>query len=179
MGYNTNFSGSFELDRPLKKKHAKYLRAFSHIRHMRRKEILTIELPDKLRKKVGLPIGVEGEYYVGSHKDGNSGQTRTLDVANGNSPSTTMPGLWCQWTVGGENGHPLEADEIEKGVAVTICWDQGEKFYYYVEWLQYIIDNFLKRWEYTLNGTVQWSGEQTGDVGKIVVTNNVIEIIEF
>jgi hypothetical protein len=55
-------------------------------------------------------------------------------------------------------------------------WDQNEKFYSYVEWLEYLIKEFFIPKGYKLNGTVTWSGEETGDLGKIIVKDNVVEV---
>ena len=58
--------------------------------------------------------------------------------------------------------------------AAGLEWDGGEKFYDYVEWLQYLITNFYGPWGYTLNGQIAWSGENSGDVGRITVKDNVV-----
>ena len=69
------------------------------------------------------------------------------------------PGIWCQWA--SEDGKSLK-------------WDGNEKFYNYVEWLQYIIDNIVKPKGYVLNGSVEWTGEERGDYGLIEVKDNVV-----
>lgn len=175
MGYTTEFQGYFELDRPLKKKHAKYLYKFSDTRRMKRDVNL---LPDDpLRKKVGLPAGKQGEYFVAGK--GMCGQDRDPSITNYNYPPSPQPGLWCQWTVGDECGESLTWKQAcEKGSAVTICWDQGEKFYEYVAWLEYIINNFIGPWGYILNGEVQWREEDWDDNGTIQVVNNKVVISE-
>lgn len=76
---------------------------------------------------------------------------------------SNFPGIWCQWTI--ENG--------------VLEWDEGEKFYNYVEWLKYLIDNFFEKWGIKLNGTIKWKGENMNDIGKIVVENNKVTVIEF
>jgi hypothetical protein len=77
-----------------------------------------------------------------------------------NAPVANQPGLWCQW-------NPSE-DGTE------IVWDGSEKFYNYVEWIEYLIDTFLEPWGYKVNGSVVWQGEDTGDVGVIEVKDNVV-----
>lgn len=72
------------------------------------------------------------------------------------------PRLWCQW-IPNDNG-----DEI--------IWDGEENFYNYVEWLGYIVDQFLKPWGYILNGEVDWRGEKFYDLGTIVVKDNIITV---
>jgi len=158
MGYTTEFKGSFKLDKPLKKKHRKYLTAFANTRRMKRDLIIADSLKDKRRKKVNLPIGQDGEYFVGGN--GFMGDEIDQSVLESNYPPSTQPGLWCQW--------------IPNEEGTEIVWNGVEKFYYYIEWLQYIIDNFFKRWEYKLNGEVMWQGEEMGDIGKIVVNDNSI-----
>jgi hypothetical protein len=59
-----------------------------------------------------------------------------------------------------------------------IEWDGGEKFYDYVEWLEYIINNFLAPKGYVLNGECPYQGEDSDDVGKIVVKDNVVTRLE-
>jgi hypothetical protein len=75
------------------------------------------------------------------------------------------PGGYCQWTIG-EDGDTVE-------------WDGGEKFYDYVEWMQYLIGKFFEPWGYTLNGEVMYSGESIDDNGTIRVVNNLVEVIEL
>lgn len=160
MGYTTEFEGAFKLDRELTRKEEKYLRAFAEIRHMKRDSAKAVKLDDPIRAAVGLPIGVEAEYFVGNSGDGDYGQAHTDDILDYNSEPKTQPGLWCKW-------EPTEdADGIQ--------WDGAEKFYDYVEWLRYLITNFLAPWGYTLNGEVEYWGEDPSDFGKIIVKDNVV-----
>ena len=76
-------------------------------------------------------------------------------------PFEGCPSLYCQWVATS---------------ATTIEWDEGEKFYGYVEWLRYIIEHFLAPNGHTLSGTVEWCGEDRfDDRGNIVVQNNVVQ----
>jgi hypothetical protein len=164
MGYTTNFSGEFVLNNPLSSKHEEYLRKFASTRRMKRDASKTALRPDPVREAVGLPVGVDGGYFVGA--GGSFGQENMLgnpaadDVIDHNREPSGQPGLWCQW-VPSHDGEAIE-------------WNGGEKFYNYVEWLEYIIEHFLKPWGYVLNGTVTWEGEEQGDVGKIIVNDNVV-----
>jgi len=158
MGYTTDFYGQFELDRPLAPKHAEYLNQFSETRRMKRNAGVAAKLPDPTREAAGLPIGTEGEYFVGA--GGDFGQNSDESVLDYNGHPRTQPGLWCQWV------------PTEDGLGIE--WNGTEKFYYYVEWLEYIVENFLKPWGYVLNGAVEWSGEERGDVGIIKVKDNVV-----
>jgi len=166
MGYTTDFSGQFEIDKPLAPEHLAYLEAFNGSRRVTRNAKIAEGLPDPVRLAAGLPIGVEGGYYVGSAAD-NYVQTEDASInmnrGDYNYPPKGQPGLWCQW-VPNDGGTAIE-------------WDGGEKFYDYVPWLNYLIEHFLKPWGYVLNGEVGWQGEESGDVGKIIVKNNDVRVL--
>lgn len=160
MGYTTDFYGEFKLDRPLTPEQRTYLNAFNQTRRMKRDPAKTERRPDPVRVAVGLPIGPEGAYFVGAGEF--HGQENTDDVISFNDPPSGQPGLWCQW-VPNEDGTAIE-------------WDQGEKFYDYQEWLVYLIDHFLKPWGYTLNGVVEFQGEERDDRGQLVVEDNRVGV---
>ena len=144
MGYTTDFSGQFELNKELSPKMAQYLKLFNETRRMKRN---TDEV-----------FGVEGEFFV--FGGGSFGQDREPNVINYNQAPSTQPGLWCQWTPTSDN--------------MGIEWDGGEKFYYYTDWLVYLIYKILAPNGYVLNGVVEWSGEGMGDVGDIFVEDNKV-----
>lgn len=185
MGYTTDFDGYFTLDEPLTEAQATYLNKFSETRRMKRLTAenrdnldelkprwahINYEAPttpvdemlDPVREAVGLPVGTDGGYFVGA--GGHAGQDRDDSIIDYNEPPCGQPGLWCQWIV----------RDDDDGAFTIIEWDGGEKFYHYVEWLEYIIEHFLKPWGRTLNGEVHWAGEEPGDLGKIVVEDNVV-----
>lgn len=159
MGYTTDFTGSFQIAPTLKPEHLQYLIAFNFTRRMARNPELAAKLPDAIREAAGLLIGEQGGYFVGSDED--HGQQRTVDILDYNRPPSGQPGLWCQW-VPNEEGTELE-------------WDEGERFYNYVEWLEYLVENFFKPWGYVLNGLVKYVGEDSDDRGAIRVTDNLVE----
>ena len=144
MGYTTDFEGGFNITPNLSQKDNEFLTKFSETRRMAR--------------NVGPEYGIEGEFYVDG--TGWAGQDSDKNVINYNRPPSTQPGLWCQW-VPTDDGSEL-------------VWDGGEKFYNYVEWLDYLIDKILAPRGYTLNGECQWFGEERDDVGVIVVENNIV-----
>jgi hypothetical protein len=104
--------------------------------------------------------GIDGGYFIGA--SGHGGQDRDDSIIDYNSPPYGQPGLWCQWT-SNEEGTKLE-------------WDGGEKFYSYVEWLEYLIEHFFSKWGVLLTGEVKWEGEDNTDMGKIIVTDNEVEV---
>lgn len=71
------------------------------------------------------------------------------------NPYKGFPGFWCDWVPNGD-GTALE-------------WNGSEKFYDYVDWLRYLIDNFFRPRGITLDGTVHYDGEDDGDSGTITV----------
>ena len=159
MGYSTDFIGQFNLDKPLTKEHAEYLRAFSYTRRMKRNATIAIQIPDPKRQAVNLPIGKDAEFFVGIEED--FGQKEDPSIVDYNATPETQPELWCQWVPTSDN--------------TGIEWDGAENFYSYVEWLRYIINNFLKPWGYCLNGKVEWQGENSDDRGFIDVKNNEVK----
>lgn len=158
MGYTTEFYGQFDLDKPLTQAHLYYLNAFADTRRMKRNSNKLAKVPDPAREAVGLPVGIEGEYFVAGK--GYAGQDRDDSILDYNCPAKTQPGLWNKW-VPTEDGTGIE-------------WSGAEKFYDYVEWLEYMVENFLKPWGYTLNGSVKWRGEDFDDMGVITVKDNLV-----
>ncbi|MEG3894833.1 MULTISPECIES: hypothetical protein [unclassified Microcoleus] len=127
---------------------------------MKRNPAILQSIPDPARAAVNLPVGEEGCYFVNQKWD----EYSEVSVVNYNRPPKTQPGLWCQWIPTADGG--------------GIQWSGTEKFYYYVEWLQYIINNFIEPWDYILNGEVNWQGERAEDIGTIVVASNLIILPE-
>lgn len=58
-------------------------------------------------------------------------------------------------------------------------WNGGEKFYDYVEWLEWLIEYYFRPKEITVNGQIKWSGEDVEDNGIITVENNVVSTQEL
>lgn len=155
MGYTTYFDGQVDIVPPLNESEINYLTAFASTRRMNR---------------------TKGPYYI--QNDNNFGQDRETDIINYNEPPVGQPGLWCQW---------VPTDEGD-----AIMWDDGEKFYNSPEWMQYIIDHFLKpgaiastvndpqfaefTFNHVVNGEIFAEGEESSDVWKLVVTDNVVSV---
>ena len=142
MGYTTDFQGKFDFNKPLSDKMYNFLKLFNETRRMKR--------------NVEEVYGVEGEFYV--FGGGSYGQDHETNIVDYNQEPSTQPSLWLQWT-------PTE-DRL------SLEWDRGEKFYSYTEWLVYLIHKVLAPNGYVLNGTVEWQGEENGDVGEIFVEDN-------
>ena len=152
MGYSTDFIGQFKVSPPLLNADKEFLTKFSNTRRMAR--------------NVGPEYGIEGEFYVGG-EDRDTPLSENADgagstILNYNVPPKTQPGLWCQWI------------PTEDGCAIE--WSGGEKFYCYVEWIEYLIAKILRPRGYVLNGTVEWQGEDRYDMGAIVIKDNTVEV---
>ena len=148
MGYTTDFEGEFTLNKKLDKETHEFLNKLNDTRRMKR--------------KLDAKYGVDGEFFVDG--EGFEGQTEDDSVIDGNQPPSTQPSLWCQWKPS-EDG-------------MSIKWDYAEKFYSYVEWIEYIVNAILAPKGYVLNGEVTWQGEEQGDIGKIIIEDNQIAVKE-
>lgn len=146
MGYTTEFDGKFTFDKQLDKETFTLLKGLSETRRMKRN-----------MKDV---YGVDGEFYVGGEGFYQL-ENRHDTIVDNNTPPSTQPSLWLQW-VPTETGKYLE-------------WDGEEKFYNYIEWLEYIIEKVLIPNGYKLNGEVEYYGEEADDKGTIaIIDNNII-----
>lgn len=163
MGYTTKFTGSFKLNRPLTLQHKEYLIKFASIRHMKRDTTKLAQISDPEREKVNLPLGTEGEFFLGGL--GDFGQDREDNIIEYNAPASPQPGLWCCWEPSSDG--------------TSIQWNESEKFYYYVEWLNYIMKKFLSPWGYELSGSVRYQGEEAGDVGAISIMDGVPKRVDY
>ena len=159
MGYTTDFWGEFTVTPALKPEHLAYLKQFGDTRRMKRDATKAEKMPDPIRDAACLPVGPEGSFFVGA--TGHAGQDKDDSIVEYNDPPVGQPGLWCQW-IPSEDG-------------TSIAWDGSEKFYCYAEWLEYLIENFLDPWGYVLDGEVQWQGEESGDMGKLIVEDNLLQ----
>lgn len=148
MGYTTDFTGAFALSPALTPPQIAYLKKFSENRRMARPANVEHH-DDPLRLAVGLPFGPEGAYYTGSKA--HAGQDN--DAIDFNRPPKGQPGYWCDW---------VPTDEGD-----GIVWNEGEKFYDYTEWLNYLIKHFLKPWGIAISGEVEFQGEEPDDFGVV------------
>jgi len=72
------------------------------------------------------------------------------------------PSIWLQWEI------------VKEDNKFYLQWDESEKFYNYVEWLEYIIKYVFKVWNAEITGKVEWRGESWDDMGTITVQDNVV-----
>jgi len=60
-----------------------------------------------------------------------------------------------------------------------LCWNGGEKFYNYTEWLQWLIDNYLLPRNIHASGIIRYQGEEIGDVGRLEVEGDKVTVVEL
>jgi len=202
MGYTTDFSGSLRIEPPLHPAQVAYINAFANTRRLGRDpkvvmayakgadgRLVSDQIPDEVEhlahliNELGYDVklskrlldwkkldpaevyGKYGEFYVGDND-----RLGVIDYncapgqkSYGDKVEDGQPGLYCKWWINDDG-------ELE--------WNGEEKFYDYLEWLQYLIDHFFTEWGVLLNGEIEWQGEEMGDRGKIVVENNVMDAYE-
>ncbi|MFF0143555.1 hypothetical protein ACFYRN_45130 [Streptomyces sp. NPDC005227] len=97
----------------------------------------------------------------------------TYDQTGYNTPPDGQPGLWCNWEPTDDGGAGLR-------------WNGAEKFYRATEWMQYLIDHFLKpgahaqgqpgfedfTFDHVVNGVIHAQGDEPGDTWDLTVTDN-------
>ena len=91
----------------------------------------------------------------------------TLDETRHEDGYKEKPSIWLQWIV--EEYHDTH----------YLIWDGNEKFYNYIEWLEYLIKYFFKPNNLSITGRVRWRGEEFDDMGTISVEDNEVEVLEF
>lgn len=176
MGYHTDFDGAFKLSKKLTTAQFNFLKMFAETRRMPRDpakvEALTGEHRNgeclRLLKVLNLPL----TFYCGTGFAGQDSDASIMDY-NGFDRNTVQPfpGLWCQWV-------PTEHKDIRGKSCQYLEWDGGEKFYNYVEWLHFLIDNFFEPWGVKLTGEVKWRGDDEYDLGLIQVVDNEVTVKE-
>ena len=70
------------------------------------------------------------------------------------------PTYYCQW---------VPTDD-----RMGLEWDKNEKFYFGLDWLEYLIENFIQPWGYTLNGESPWYVDDFQEAGFLRITDNVV-----
>lgn len=160
MGYTTYFDGAFQFDKPVTDELKTYINKFSDTRRMLRDNNKIKELfPNWSELCFNGELGENGEYFIGGGEN-YFGDAKDHSVVDHNRAGN-QPGLWCQWIINDNN---------------ELVWDEGEKFYNYVEWLEYLIEHFFAPLGYVLEGTVFYDGEDSDDFGKIIVKDNVVKV---
>lgn len=153
MGYDTEYSGRIKISPPLNQAEIDYLQKFAQTRHC---------------------IRQQGEFYV----DGSYGQDE-VGILSMNTPYPNQPSLWCNFEASADG--------------TALVWNGTEKTYEGPKWIAYLIKNFLSAdspiksltgdhfftFDHVCNGKLLAQGEDINDRFKIVVTDNVVTVIEL
>jgi len=151
------FTGELTITPPLQQAQVQYLQAFSQSRRVRRNANIVANEPDSLRLAVELPIGVEGEYFVGDGSD----EACLESIIDGNTPPSDQPSLYCCLSVNDTGTILLNGDPDNTARAVP-------------HWIEYLVEHFFRRWNCAVNGTIDWMHEDWSQHGRLSVRNNVI-----
>jgi hypothetical protein len=111
--------------------------------------------------------GTFGEFYWNPEST-SFGQDRDPSIIDYNNPPNEYLSLWLKWEV-------VKLDDGE----YLLQWNEAEKFYDYVEWLEFINTKILIPNNLVLNGSIDWCGEDSGDKGTITAINNFITVESF
>lgn len=87
---------------------------------------------------------------------------KKLEGMDGRDFDDDRPQGYCQWNL----------TKDLKG----LTWDGAERFYNYIEWLEWIIKRILRPSKIELNGAVEYQGEYIGDCGAIIVKANQVRL---
>lgn len=157
MGYTTEFYGALTITPPIDDQVKHFINQLNQTRRMKRDA--------EQLEKLGFcdDYGVDGEFFVQENAIHALGFNDMTDptIVNINQPPATQPGLWMQWCINDEG---------------ELVWDEGEKFYESVAWLQYLIDRIFEPAGYKLNGRIECQGENHFDHWFIHVTDNCIAV---
>ena len=166
MGYTTYFNGGFYFNKEVDEKLKEYIDKYSYTRHMSYDTSLIKEkIPFWRAFTLNGDLGKNGALIADKQ--------RLLDDFHGEfvkdyNDNGVCPGLWSHWVI--------EDNQL--------VWDEGEKFYNYIEWLEFYITHFFEPYDLVLNGVAYFYGEERGDCGYIIIDENHIssyyaEDIEF
>lgn len=171
MGYQTEFTGKFNFNEKITKDFMEYINRFAQTRRMERKNEEIKRIYPKWKELCfNGELGKQGEYFAPDTTDNFAGQNQDTSIIHYNNPPCTQPGLWCDWAI-----FPAEEIEDKNEFSAYLAWDKMEKFYYYVDWLKYLIKNFIEPSNLSITGAVLAVGEEDGDATYIIVDNNNVK----
>lgn len=78
------------------------------------------------------------------------------------------PSFYCDWRI----------QEDWRNNKSYLVHNGSEKSYNQAEWLKLLIETYFRPRGYTLNGEITWEGDDSYDLGKIVVTDNEVKILK-
>ena len=149
MGYDTQFSGGFSVDPgdSTIDELRSLIGGLADTRRMKRDLSKVADEKGLVRGHTVEHFGTDGMFYV--HDDG-------AGVVDANTPPGDQPSLWLGWEIN------------DKG---NLAWN-GEKFHEYILWLEWLVKHVFEPVGAKLNGEIRWRGDNMGDEGILVMTNN-------
>lgn len=134
MSLYTKSDRVFKLTPSLSNEQVDYLIAFSKERHcLRNEKYLSLNVKDKLRENIGLPVGKEGLYSVYGAEFLSFAEHMSDDaVIDLNKRANDCPELYCGW-VPTKDGNKL-------------YWLEGEISRCLEDWLIFIDKHFFVAW---------------------------------
>lgn len=164
MGYTTQFYVEFKIDPPVTKEFKNYINAFSDTRHCRwnaKGQIPCWELfswkgdPGEDGMYFAMPRQLQKYFIRDSFPDADDQRPDLCTDANENPVG--VPGFWGDWRINDEG---------------NLSWSGAEKFYWYVQWLYFLIVHFSEPAGYKLTGKVRYEGGDPYDRGYILPDQN-------
>lgn len=141
-------NGVLTLSRPLTDDEYYYLAALALNKRMKRKRPLVQMMIDKqaledpFRNEVGLPLGMDGCFFVGNR--GEAFDEFDTSVINKEAPPRGCPGSWVSWVPSVENRSKLVLS--------------GKKEQHAGRWAKFLVEKlFSKHWGITASGVVTYS----------------------
>lgn len=149
------FRGAFKCTPPAEPSHTAYLRKFLAMKHLHRNLSQVMLVPDPLRTAAGLPLGLDGEFFVGD------------DLRVG-LPAGTKPSADCPW-------EPVidEANRLVGLACRKTLIDDADNVQLRLEWIKYLLGNLFIPWGYVLDGVVRWHDFHDHLGGAIVLKSNI------
>lgn len=159
MGYTTEFYGAIDIEPKVTDEFRDRFNSFTNDRHMTL-SYSTIEKYDEnpdSHTVDGKPVACScwNWYFVPTD---DCKEINYHDAVDYDCPQD-LPDVYCDWTI---------TDDSE------LVWNGNEKSYYMYAWLDILIDRVFKPKGYTLNGEVEFQGEEPDDEGTFYVNDNVV-----
>jgi hypothetical protein len=154
MVYLTTFLGSFHFSRPLRDEELAFLTSFSGNRRMK---LDVKQLEERFGGAHAPPkkgYGPEGAFFSGPLAFGDPA------ILDSNTPPPGVPSRHCHWTA----------------TRRKLKWNGEESFHHFIDWLEYMIREFLDDWGIGLDGAMQWQGEDPTDRGTISVWRSHVHV---
>lgn len=148
LGLLYKIEGRFRIEPRLKIEQIRYLRKFSarSKRGYHPEECSRYE--DPIRIRAGIPeVGSGGQYYTGDNE---------CFFGMVESP---FPSSRCTWNVSGCGNYIVSNEAMARHPAA--------------EWMQYIVQHFMVRWDRTVNGSALVEEIHPSRKGRVIVENNV------